>query len=270
MATSKKLYKTVLFSSLIISIISVFCLYWFTSSLIVQFFTTIEGALQVVLIISGRVVILVITTYYLFHKWFQQEAQYLSDIPFLLGLFFLILVFGKLIDLHWNMTFYLYEEALVLLYIKFRFLIIILEVAPLIFLGLEIIFFRLEEKFPKLREKHYMNRLRLEIMVLIVAVEVITVFVVPNFTIIGMVLAFILIPSLVGIVYIFFLAYRLNRLSVVKPKIVTIGFFLYLISNIFRPVMQNILGENASYITVVELVDLAIFIVIFFGLYKKS
>jgi Na+/melibiose symporter-like transporter len=107
-------------------------------------------------------------------------------------------------------------------------------------------------------------------MVLIVTVEIITVFVVPNFTIIGMVLPFILIPSLVGIVYIFFLAYRLNRLSVVKPKILTVGFFLYLISNIFRPVMQNILGENASYITVVELVDLAIFIVIFFGLYKKS
>ena len=33
--------------------------------------------------------------------------------------------------------------------------------------------------------------------------------------------------------------------------------------------MQNLLGETASYIIVVELVDIIIFLIIFFGLYKK-
>jgi hypothetical protein len=100
-------------------------------------------------------------------------------------------------------------------------------------------------------------------------VESIVIIIIPNFTLIGMVLPMILIPSLLGIVYIFYLAYRLNRLSVVKPKILTIGFFIYLVSNIFRPIMQNILGESANYIIVVEFVDLIIFVVIFLGLYKK-
>jgi hypothetical protein len=83
-------------------------------------------------------------------------------------------------------------------------------------------------------------------------------------------LPIIVIPSLLGIVYIFYLASRLKRLSVIKPKILTIGFFLYLISNILRPLIQNIIGENASYIILAEFVDILVFLVIFMGLYKKT
>ncbi|MHA2037634.1 MAG: hypothetical protein ACW972_01930 [Promethearchaeota archaeon] len=268
MATSKKKYKLILTLGISVGIICILCLYLFTLPLIIN--NIIEGTLQIVLIISTRIVILTITTYYLYNKWFHQEAQYLSDIPFLLGLFFLILLFGKFIDLHWDLTFFLYDGTTVLYYLKLRYLIIILEVAPLLYLGLEIIFFRLEEKFQKLKDKRYMNKLRIEIMLCVIVIESISVFIVPNYTLLGRLLPIILIPSLIGIVYIFFLAYRLNRLSVVKPKILTVGFFLYLISNIFRPVMQNIIGDNPNYIILVESVDLIIFIIIFLGLYKKN
>ncbi|MBY8985233.1 MAG: hypothetical protein KGD65_09210 [Candidatus Lokiarchaeota archaeon] len=268
MATSKNIYKLIISLSIFVGIICILCLYLFTLQIILD--NIIEGTLQIVLIISTRIVILSITTYYLFHKWFHQEAQYLSDIPFLLGLFFLILIFGKFVDLHWDLTFLVYDEATVLSYLKFRFILIIIEVAPLLFLGLEIIFFRIEDKFPRLKDKRYMNKLRAKIMALITGIELVVVFIIPNFTIMGMFLPVILIPSLIGIVYIFFLAYRLNRLTVVKPNILTIAFFLYLLSNVFRPLMQNILGDNPSYIIIVEWVDLIIFIVIFLGLYKKS
>ena len=246
MVASKRLYKTLLLSSILIGIICICCVYLFTLPLVIRAFTDYEGALQVVLIISARIIILSIISYYLFHKWFKQEAQYLSDIPFLLGLFFLILLFGKAIDLLWDLTFFTFSDDIVLLFLKFRFFIIIFEVAPLLYLGMEIIFFRLEDRFTKLKDKNYMNRLRTRLITIIVSIESILV------------------------LYIFYLDYRLNRLSVVKPKILTIGFLFYLISNIFRPIMQSLLGENASYIIVVESVDLIIFIVIFLGLYKKS
>ena len=269
MVTSKRLYKTLLLSSLLIGSIFMSSLYLFSLPLITQAFSDYEGALQIVLIIFARIFILSVISYYLFHKWFRQEAQYLSDIPFLLGMFFLILVFGKGIDLLWDLTFFTLKDEVVLLLLKFRFFIIIFEVAPLLYLGMEIIFFRLEDRFNKLKDKRYMNTLRTRLIIAIVSLESIVVIIIPNFTLIGMVLPMILIPSLLGIVYIFYLAYRLNRLSVVKPKILTIGFLIYLISNIFRPVMQNILGESANYIIVVEFVDLIIFVVIFLGLYKK-
>ncbi|MFX0043841.1 MAG: hypothetical protein ACFE8L_13095 [Candidatus Hodarchaeota archaeon] len=270
MVLSKKgRYKLSLYISIIIAIIGIIILYYLNFPLIIQAFQDYEGALEVVLIITIRMIILSITAYYLFHKWFKQEAQYLSDIPFLLALFFLILTFGKAIDLLWDLTFYTFNDSVVLLFLKFRFFIIIFEVAPLIYLGLEIIFFRLEDRFQKLKDKQYMNRLRMILIIIVVSIESIVVIIAPNNTTMGMLLPSIVIPSLVGIVYIFYLAYKLNRLTVVKPGILTLGFLLYLFSSIFRPVMQNILGEEASYIIVTESVDIIIFILIFFGLYKK-
>ncbi|MFW9998602.1 MAG: hypothetical protein ACFE9Q_01695 [Candidatus Hodarchaeota archaeon] len=67
---------------------------------------------------------------YLFGKWFKQEAQFLSDIPFLLELFFLILMFGKALDLFHDMTYFTFSEAVVLLLLKVRFFTIIFEVTP--------------------------------------------------------------------------------------------------------------------------------------------
>ncbi|MFW9998601.1 MAG: hypothetical protein ACFE9Q_01690 [Candidatus Hodarchaeota archaeon] len=114
-----------------------------------------------------------------------------------------------------------------------------------------------------------MNRLRTILIAVIVIIESIIVLIGPSVTIVTMILPFILIPSLIGIVYIFYMAYRFNRLTVVKPGILTIGFFLYMLSSIFRPLLLNIIGEEAIYLVIVETVDIIIFLIIFFGLYKK-
>ena len=266
----KRQYKIGLLIGVVLSIISVFFLFAFNYFLLFDAFINYEGAFEILLVISIRILLLSIITIYLFTKWFKQEAQYLSDIPFLLGLFFLILIFGKVVDLFWDLTFFTFNTNLVLFIVKIRYFIIIFEVAPLIYLGFEVIFFRLEDKYTKLKDKRFMNLFRAKLIVLIVGIESTAIIFIPNMTILGMVLPIILIPSLAGIVYIFYLAYRLKRLRVIKPKILTIGFLLYMISNIFRPVMQNILGETATYIIVVEIVDVCIFVVIFLGLYKKT
>ena len=263
-------FKLYIILCIILSTIAVGFLYTFNFNLVLKAYEEYEGALLVVLIIIVRILILSITSYYLFHKWFKQEAQYLSDIPFLLGLFFLILIYGKAVDLFWDLTYFSFNENTVLLFLKLRFFIIIFDVAPLLYVGLEIIFFRLEDRFPRLKNKKYMNNLRLRLIILTLLVEFSVIIVIPNVDLMGLFLPMVVIPSILGITYIFFLAYRLHRLSVVKPGILTIGFLLYLISNIFRPLMQNILGEEASYIIVSELVDIMVFIVVFFGLYKRE
>jgi hypothetical protein len=272
MSTSNKMkkYKYSIILCIFFAGMGIFFLYFVNFPLIVKAFAEYEGALEVVITISLRILLLSIISLYLFNKWFNQEAQYLSDIPFLLSMFFLILLFGKAVDLFWDLTFFTFNEGLVLLFLKFRFFIIIFEVAPLIYLGFEIIFFRLEDRFSKLKDQRYMNKLRITLIAIIIGIESCAVIIAPNNTTMGMLLPYIVIPSLLGIVYIFFLAYRLNRLNVVKPGILTIGFFLYLISNIFRPVMQNILGEAASYIIIAEIVDIFVFLVIFIGLYKNK
>ncbi len=271
MTISKKTsYKIVILTSVCLGFIGVLLLFLLNSSLVVNALLNVEGMAQATLIILVRIIILSITTYYLLKKWFKQEAQYFSDIPFLLSLFFLILTFGKAIDIYWDMTFNILSESIVLLMLKIRYITIVLEVAPLIYLGLEILFFRLEDRYQKLKDKTYTDKLRIRLISLMVIIELIVIVMTPGYNTLALLLPVIVIPSLLGIVYIFFLAYRLNRLSIVKPKILTVGFFLYLISNILRPVMQKILGDNASYISVVELIDVFVFVVIFFGLYKKA
>ena len=266
----KRLYQLSLLLFVVLGCVGVFFLYFVNYSLIAKALVEYEGALQVVLIISLRILLLSIITFYLFNKWLKQEAQYLTDIPFLLGIFFFLLTFGKTIDIFWDLTFFTFNDVLVLLLVKIRYFIIIFEVAPLIYLGFEIIFFRLEDRFTRLKDKRFMNTLRTRLIAIILGVESVSIIIVPNITMLGIVLPIILIPSLFGIVYIFYLAYRYNRLKMVKPKILTIGFLLYMISNILRPVMQSILGETANYVIFTELVDLCIFTVIFLGLYKKT
>ena len=79
----KSKYKISLLICISLGIIGIILLYWLNFSLIIQAFSDYEGAFEVVLVILIRIVILSITTSYLLSKWFKQEAQYLSDIPFL-------------------------------------------------------------------------------------------------------------------------------------------------------------------------------------------
>ncbi len=268
--TNKKQYKYGLLLFVIIGIISIVSLYYINNLLLIDAIVNINGILIVIIVISLRILLLSIISFYLFYKWFKQEAQYLTDIPFLLGLFFLILTFGKTIDLFWDLTYFAFSDDTVLLLLKIRYFIIVIDVAPLIYLGFEIIFFRLEDKYTKLRDKKFMNSLRTKIIVSIVVIESTAIILSPNIGVLGIFLPIFFIPSLIGIVYIFYLAYKLNRLKMVKPKILTIGFLLCVFTSIFRPIMQITLGETATYIIVVELVDLFVFLVIFMGLYKKT
>lgn len=50
----------------------------------------------------------------------------------------------------------------------------------------------------------------------------------------------------------------------------TIGFGAYLISQIVRPLAQFIIGENALFIVITEIIDIIIGLVIFIGYIKKS
>ncbi len=78
-------------------------------------------------------------------------------------------------------------------------------------------------------------------------------------------MAIIVILSLIIITWMFYFAYKNQRLSQVHPLILSIGFGLYLVSQITRPLAQNLIGEIAAYIVLSEVIDLCIFIIIFIG-----
>lgn len=268
----KQVYKWSILISVFLSILGVLALYYLFSSEMRESLIQIEGAWFVLIIILIRICVLSGMTFYIFRQWFNQEQQYLSDIPFLFGLFFIVLTFGKALDILINFTYYTLDDAeTFLILLKIRHFVIVLTLIPMLFLSIEMILFvrSLKETRENLKGEKYRDKIRIRIIILILVVEFIVVALYPNTTVAGIVMAIIIIPSLIAIVWMFYFAYKNRRLSQVHPLILSIGFGLYLISQIIRPLVQNIIGEIAMYIIISEIVDLIIFINIFIGFVMK-
>jgi hypothetical protein len=268
----KNQYKLVLFLSILGGFMTVLFLYLLNLSTIIQAFNNIQGMDLVVIILLIRILILFGSSMYMLYKWFKQEKQFLSDLPILFALFFLLLTFGKIWDLFFDLTYTYFIESLNLLVIKIRFFLIIFTVLPLIYLSITMILFRLSltEKFQKLRDEKTRNKTSLIIAIIIVIIESAGVIIVGDTPSISILLPAVVIPSLLVIVWLFAFSYRNKRLAQVNSFVLMIGFAAYLVSQIMRPLLQRIIGINTAYINLSEIIDLVIFIVIFVGFYLEA
>jgi len=268
----KTLYLTCLLIGVITGSILVICLYFANWSILITSYNENDGALGVILIIVFRIAILSGMTCYTFFRWFKQEEHYLSDIPFLFGLFFLLLVFGKALDLLGDLVFFYIEDSIILLILKIRFIILIISLLPMIYLSIGMILFSLslKEKYNKLKDEQFHNKIRKTIIILILLIESVAGIFAPSITVLSFYYPIIAIPSLLTIFWLFYFAFKNKRLSQVDPSILTIGFGALLVSQILRPLAQFFIGESVSFLIVVEIIDLIIFLIIFIGFYKKA
>jgi len=268
----KSLYVSIILLSVSLGLIAVILLYYLNWGNIVESYNTQEGALGVILIISSRILIVSGMAFYTFFRWFKQEEQYFSDIPFLFGLFFIFLVFGKTLDMFVAFIFFQLNASVVLVVLKIRYFIMILDFFPMIYLSSEMILFSfsLKPRYKRLTNERARNKTSLKFITLILIIEGIAGLIAPNSTILSIYYPIIVIPSLLTIVWLFYFAYKNKRLSQVNTLILTIGFGLYLISQILRPLAQFIIGESAVFLIFAETIDLIIFIIVFVGFYKGS
>ena len=268
----KKLYMVVNSLLEVLGTIMITILYAINMSAIYDGYTQTEGIFEVVILILIRIFLLAGMTWVMFRKWYKQEDHYFADLPFLFGLFFFFLIFGKFLDLLFDLTFFTLEKDMVLFLLKIRFFVVILTLFPMIYLSIGMFLYNLslKEKHEKLRVEKHRDKVRIRIIILIVLIEMIAVIMAPNTTIIGILLPVFVIPSLIIIVWLFQFAYRNKRLSQVNPLILTFGFSAYLVSQIIRPLLQHLVASAALYIILAELIDLIIFIIIFIGFYIKA
>lgn len=207
----------------------------------------------------------------MFRKWFKAEKQFYDDIPFLFGLFFAILVFGKSLDLLYNLLYYTASPEVFIFIYKLRYVIAVLDLMPLYVLTLEIVLFALASYGEKhdLESKQYRNKIKFFIIVLVTTMELIIVIFFLDVHSSRYILPAIVIPSILMMAIIFTFTYKNKLLTQVNSLLLCISFFLYLISQILRPLAQTIIGLTASYIVLSELVDLTVFVLIFIGLMVK-
>ncbi len=267
----KEKYLIGIISPTIIGLIITLILFIANLDPIIKTINAYEGTWIIIVIIIIRIILLAGMSAYMFKQWFNQEHQYLSDIPFLFALFFLLVIFGKSFDLLYNLTYYFTDRFTFLIILKVRFLIGALSLSPMYYLsiGMILFFLSLYEKYKKLDDKKVSNQIQLiTLSIIILLISALIIIFLDDETN-KIILPAIVIPSFLTIVLIFYFAYKNKRLSQVNPLILAIGFSAYLISQIIRPIFQIIFGNEVPFIFFSELLDLIIYFVIFIGLIKK-
>ena len=265
-------YLIILIICITIGIVSIFLVYLINFDIVVLTLNTIEGAPLVLIAYIMRICVLTSCSIYLLIRWFLQEKLYTSDLPFLFGMFFLFVAFNKLLELIVNFIYPLVPIEVYLPYLKIRQLAVIGALAPMIFLSIMMIITLLQVRgrIKKEMDSKKINSVSLIILVIIAIIEAILIIITPNTTFASINIAIFIVSSFLVITWMFYFSYRNKRLAQVNTLILTIGFGAYLISQIIRPITQQIIGENALFVVMTEIIDTIIGIIIFIGYIKKS
>lgn len=266
---SKK--KQFLFSSLgiilalVILFSVIFSVYW--PALITTILNN-EGLWIGVVAIILRVFILGIMSFFLYRKWLRQEAMYISDAYFLFGSFFGILTCAKVYDLFFNLVYIsgTFSSYFILLLAKIRFFVIIVNLMPVLYIGLDAILIYINMNKNKEMNKKQFNKLRLRIMFGYVLVTSLVIILAPTVDFLNLVFPFITVLIYIAIAFMFLFMYKNKRLVQANGLIIGIAFICFLVSNLIRTILIN---ENLSYGIFAELIDIGVNLLIFIGFISK-
>ena len=251
--------------SLIIFFSVIYTIYW---SLLITTILSIEGLWIGVLAIIVRILILGLMSFFLYRKWLRQEAVYVSDAYFLFGSFFGILTFAKIYDLFFNIVIIAetFNTDIILLLTKIRFFVIIVNLIPVLYIGLDAILIYINMKKNKEMNKEQFNQLRLRIMFGFVIVTALVIVLAPTFDFLNLVFPFITILIYIAIAFMFLFMYKNKRLKQANGLIIGIAFICFLISNLLRTILIN---ANLTFGIFAELIDIGVNLFMFIGFISK-
>ncbi len=263
-------YKWTILTSICIGIVAIIIIYISFISQIVEAFATLDGVWSILTVTLIKVGVVLGMGFILMRRWFRQEAQYLSDIPFLFSMFFIILGFAKFFDLLSAFSFYIDPNIFLDLF-KVRFYLIVFELLPMIYLsvGMILYYLSLKDKFSAYSDETRLDKARQKILLVILIIEVTAIMFAPTYASILTILPLLVLPSIITIVWLFAFAYKNQRLTQVHPLIIAVGFGIFLISQISRPIAQRVFGDSATWIIFSETFEIIVFMIIFTGLLLK-
>jgi len=252
------LVLTIIFSVL-------YSFYW--SFLIAAIFSS-EGLWIGVVAIICRALVLGIMSFFLYRKWLRQEAIYISDAYFLFGSFFGILTCAKIYDLFFNLVVIseAFSTEFVLLLVKIRFFIIIVNLIPILYIGLDAILIYINMNKNKEMGKKQFNKLRLRIMFGFVLATAMVIVLAPTLNFLNLVFPFITVIVYIAIAFMFLFMYKNKRLVQANGLIIGIAFICFIASNLLRTILINV---DLSYSILSELIDIGINLFMFFGFISK-
>lgn len=218
--------------------------------------------------ITSRILILGIMSFFLYRKWLGQEAIYISDAYFLFGSFFGIFTWGKVYDLFYNPAIIsgVFETGFVLFLVKIRFFIIIANLMPILYIGLDAILIYINMNMNKEMKKKQFNKLRLRIILIFVLITIPVIVLAPTLDFLNLIFPFITIAIYVGIAFMFLFMYRNKRLSQANGLIIGISFICFIASSIIRTIL---ISTNIYYGIIADIIDIGVNLFMFIGFITK-
>ena len=217
----------------------------------------------------SKVIILALMSFYIFRRWFKQDAIFTSDAYFLFGSFFWILVSGKILDIFWNLGFVgeVLDMNYLLFLLKIRFAIVILTIVPILFVSLEAIltFVNLYKK--KEMNKKQFSKIRKRIIIIYVIIIAILIIIAPSVPFMNIMLPFVSFPMFLFIAIMFLYMYKNKYLSQANGLIIGVSFLLLIFASIIRSILS--LSFEALPVILAEFIDIAVYILMFIGFITK-
>ncbi|MFX0177374.1 MAG: hypothetical protein ACFE85_14240 [Candidatus Hodarchaeota archaeon] len=270
MEKKKRKYKYLLLGSsiaLLVIFLLVYSLYWST---IIYVLTQIEGTWLATIASIVRIIILGIMSFFLFRKWLKQEAIYTSDAYFLFALFFFVLTFGKIYDLLYNLILISesFGEAVLLYLQKVRFIIVVLNILPILYIGLEAIMTFISVYIKEISKKQF-NKLRLWIVIIFLVLVSFIIVTSTSITFLISVLPFLTLAIFVMIAIMFLFMYKNKRLSQANGLIIGLAFLVFIFTNIARSIISVRALSEPSLFVIAETLDIAANFLMFIGFISK-
>jgi len=269
MEQKKKQFKRTILGVMVALFIVYALLYFFFWPTLTHALFNVESFSIVTGIILIRVFISVLMTYILFRQWIKQEAIYTSDAYFLFGTTFIILISGKLFDLFYNFIHVSesFTEEFTFNLLKIRYLIIILNVIPLLYLGLQVLITFVKIYVKNLTKRQF-NRIRLGIIAPFLSIISILIIFTSERTRLYNFLPIIVSGTMIGIVVMFLFMYKNKHLSQAHGLIIGAGFILTIIFSFVRAILLLTFDETIT-IILSEILDILAYSIIFTGFILK-
>ena len=229
--------------------------------------TIFENEIGLIAIIC-RILILGIMSFFLYRKWLNQEAIYISDAYFLFGSFFGIFTWAKVYDLFYNPAIVsgAFSTGFILLLVKIRFFIIIATMMPMLYLGLDAILVYINMNKNKEMKKKQFNKMRLRIILIFVIITLSVIVLSPTLDFLNLVFPFITITIFFSVGFMFLFMYKNKRLSQANGLLIGIAFICFIASNLIRTIL---ISTNLYYSVIADIIDIGVNLLMFIGFITK-
>lgn len=254
---SKKLVKKrKLLVILSLIIILIFFFFGIIFLFFLPYYEEIKGAydssvylLTGTIIIIIRIVVLIGLAYVLFKKWILHEESHYMDIPFLLGIFSYIFIFGKVMDIICYSSYvnikYLgnFSELFLLNISKLRVAIGTVNMFPIFLIGIYFYFYRRSLKKEGFQKEKNARKNTITFLIFFFIIILIIFLLLQNIQYISFVSGIITLIGFSLLIWVFITAHKGKILPEIRSSIISIGFVLLLFFNVLYSILMGLFSD---------------------------